>query len=253
MTPLRSRGVTPCGPAGRLSRTGRVRVHSAPILRSARDAAVPGIARRRRRSSSCTARCRCGAARGSHFLQSWFLHRTGAVIIGQCEIPLSQERCAPCAWRWQPPSPSSCSIQCIERWFCASTTMTATIICATRVHSWAIYRPSTRKCGRRSFRLSNCLRPRSRFSPPQLPPSALIAPHLTSAALSILTVLSIFWVFRRPLGVTLALLGTLLFVGTRYFVHYGAFAMADLASAGWTAATFVFTRAPEQPSLPPMS
>jgi 4-amino-4-deoxy-L-arabinose transferase-like glycosyltransferase len=77
----------------------------------------------------------------------------------------------------------------------------------------------------------------------------LIAPHLTAAGLSVLTALSIFWVFRRPLGVTLALLGTLLFVGTRYFVHYGAFAMADVASAGWTAATFaLYARARSRPS-----
>ena len=77
----------------------------------------------------------------------------------------------------------------------------------------------------------------------------VIAPHLTAAALSIVTVLSIFWVFRRPLGVTLALLGTLLFVGTRYFVHYGAFGLADLASAGWTAATFaLYARARSNPS-----
>src|SRR5262245_29070761 len=75
-----------------------------------------------------------------------------------------------------------------------------------------------------------------RASPPA-DPVRLIAPHLTGALVSILSAGGVFWLFSRTFGLTLGLLGTLLFASTRYFVHYGPHAMADLPSAGWAAVT----------------
>ena len=64
----------------------------------------------------------------------------------------------------------------------------------------------------------------------------LVAPHLTAALLAILTAGAVFWVLLRPVGPTLALLGTVLFVSTPYFIHYAPHVMTDLPSAGWAAA-----------------
>ena len=64
----------------------------------------------------------------------------------------------------------------------------------------------------------------------------LVAPHLTAALLAILTAGAVSWVLLRPVGPTLALLGTLLFVSTPYFIHYAPYVLGDLPSAGWAAA-----------------
>lgn len=80
-------------------------------------------------------------------------------------------------------------------------------------------------------------------------PLRLIAPHLTSAVLAMVTALAIFCLFRATFGVTLALLGTVLFVTTRYFIHYAPYAMPDIPSAGWAAATIaLYARARQQRS-----
>jgi hypothetical protein len=80
-------------------------------------------------------------------------------------------------------------------------------------------------------------------------PIRLIAPHLTAAAVSILSAGAVLWLFARVFGTTLALLGALLFATTRYFVHYAPHVMADLPSAGWAAATFaLYLRARERRS-----
>jgi len=63
----------------------------------------------------------------------------------------------------------------------------------------------------------------------------LVAPHLTAALLAILAAGAVFWVLLRPVGLTLALLGTLLFVSTPYFVHYAPHVLTDLPAAGWAA------------------
>ena len=89
--------------------------------------------------------------------------------------------------------------------------------------------PSSRSCRSPRWRSS-------RASPPA-DPIRLIAPHLTGALVSILSAGGVLWLFSRSFGTTLALLGTLLFVSTRYFVHYAPHVMADLPSAGWAAAT----------------
>jgi 4-amino-4-deoxy-L-arabinose transferase-like glycosyltransferase len=87
-----------------------------------------------------------------------------------------------------------------------------------------------------------------RASPPA-DPIRLIAPHLTGALVSLLSAGGVLWLFSRCFGATLALLGTLLFVTTRYFVHYAPHVMADLPSAGWAAATFaLYLRARERRS-----
>ena len=81
-------------------------------------------------------------------------------------------------------------------------------------------------------------------------PVRLLAPHLTSAVTSILSAGAVLWLFQRSFGATLALLGTLLFVATRYFVHYGPHVMADIPSAGWAAATLaLYLRARERRTL----
>jgi len=78
-------------------------------------------------------------------------------------------------------------------------------------------------------------------------PVRLLAPHLTSAVVSILSAGAVLWLFSRSFGATLALLGTLLFVATRYFVHYGPHVMTDIPSAGWAAATLaLYQRARER-------
>ena len=65
--------------------------------------------------------------------------------------------------------------------------------------------------------------------------------------MSILSAGAVLWLFQRSFGATLALLGTLLFVATRYFVHYGPHVMADIPSAGWAAATLaLYLRARER-------
>jgi hypothetical protein len=64
-----------------------------------------------------------------------------------------------------------------------------------------------------------------------------IAPHCVAAVMSVLSVIAIFVLFRRVFSPDLALLGTVLFVGGRYFVRYAAHVMADVASAGFAAAT----------------
>ena len=80
-------------------------------------------------------------------------------------------------------------------------------------------------------------------------PVRLLAPHLTSVIVSILSAGAVLWLFFRSFGATLALLGTLLFVATRYFVHYGPHVMADIPSAGWAAATLaLYLRARERSS-----
>ncbi len=77
-------------------------------------------------------------------------------------------------------------------------------------------------------------------------PARLLAPHFTSALLSALSAAAVFWLFSRSFGSTLAALGTLLFMLTRYFVHYGPHTMADIPSAGWAAAsTALYLRARE--------
>ena len=76
----------------------------------------------------------------------------------------------------------------------------------------------------------------ARASPPAAP-IRLTAPHLTSAVVSILSAGGVLWLFSRTFGTTIALLGALLFVETRYFVHYAPHVMADIPSAGWAAAT----------------
>ncbi len=87
-----------------------------------------------------------------------------------------------------------------------------------------------------------------RASPPA-DPIRLIAPHLTAAVVSTLSAGGVLWLFSRTFGTTLALLGTLLFVTTRYFVHYAPHVMADLPSAGWAAATIaLYLRARERPT-----
>jgi len=84
------------------------------------------------------------------------------------------------------------------------------------------------------------------------PPAArvrLIAPHLTGAVVSILSAGGVLWLFSRTFGTTLALLGTLLFVASRYYVHYAPHVMADLPSAGWAAASMaLYLRARERRS-----
>ena len=88
----------------------------------------------------------------------------------------------------------------------------------------------------------------ARASPPA-DPVRLIAPHLTGALVAILSAGGVLWLFSRTFGTTLALLGTLLFVSTRYFVHYAPLVMADLPSAGWAAATMaLYLRARERRS-----
>jgi 4-amino-4-deoxy-L-arabinose transferase-like glycosyltransferase len=85
-----------------------------------------------------------------------------------------------------------------------------------------------------------------RASPPA-DPIRLIVPHLTGALVSILSTSGLFWLFSRSYGITLALLGILLFASSRYFVHYGPHVMADLPSAGWAAATIaLYLRARER-------
>jgi hypothetical protein len=75
-----------------------------------------------------------------------------------------------------------------------------------------------------------------RASPPAAP-IRLVAPHLVSASLSLLSAGAVFWLLSRRFDPTLALLGTLLFATTRYFVHYAPHVMADIPSAGWAAAS----------------
>jgi hypothetical protein len=58
-----------------------------------------------------------------------------------------------------------------------------------------------------------------------------------AALVSLLTAATVLILFRRVFPTDLALLGTLLFVGGRYFVRYGAHVMADIPSAGCAAAT----------------
>ena len=54
----------------------------------------------------------------------------------------------------------------------------------------------------------------------------IVAPHLTAAIVSLLSAAAVWWAFRRVFSVPYALLGTLLFVGGRFFVRYGAHVMA---------------------------
>lgn len=65
----------------------------------------------------------------------------------------------------------------------------------------------------------------------------LVAPHLLSAVLSILTAAAVFWCYAGAFDTTASLLGVVLFVTSRYFVRYGAHVMADMPAAGWSAAT----------------
>ena len=64
----------------------------------------------------------------------------------------------------------------------------------------------------------------------------LLGPHLESGVLTLLTVLAVFLLLRASCGRLPALLGAVLFVGTRYVVRYGAHVMADVPLAGLTAA-----------------
>jgi hypothetical protein len=64
----------------------------------------------------------------------------------------------------------------------------------------------------------------------------IVAPHVTAALVSLVSALAVFWLFERVFARDFAILGTLLFVGGRYFIRYGAHAMADIPSAGWAAA-----------------
>jgi len=82
-------------------------------------------------------------------------------------------------------------------------------------------------------------------------PALVHGPHLLSALLSLLTALALFYLFEQPCGRRIALLGTLLFMTTRYFVRYGAHVMTDLVTAGaGAAAVGWWTRARESQSLP---
>src|SRR5436309_10838486 len=56
----------------------------------------------------------------------------------------------------------------------------------------------------------------------------LVVPHVTAASLAILTAGAVSWVLLRPVGPTLALLGTLLFVSTPYLVHYAPHVLTEL-------------------------
>jgi hypothetical protein len=71
----------------------------------------------------------------------------------------------------------------------------------------------------------------------------LIVPHLVSAGLSILSALAVFLALVQALSprrwaTQWALAGTVLFVGNRIFLHYGALALTDVVSAGLVAAVF---------------
>ena len=81
-------------------------------------------------------------------------------------------------------------------------------------------------------------------------PTLVHGPHLLSALLSLLGALALFLLYERSCGQRMALLGTLLFMSTRYFVRYGAHVMTDLATAGAAAAAVsAWTRARESPSV----
>jgi hypothetical protein len=70
-------------------------------------------------------------------------------------------------------------------------------------------------------------------------PWLLRGPQLVSALLTIGTAAALFLLLRRSLGLTLALVGVVLFVGTRLFVRYGAHVMTDLPVTGLLALTAV--------------
>lgn len=85
---------------------------------------------------------------------------------------------------------------------------------------------------------------------PPASPVRLIAPHVTSAFASALSAGAVFWLLSRCFGVTLSLLGTLLFATSRFYVHYAPFSMADIPAAGWAAAsTALYLRARERRSF----
>ena len=84
------------------------------------------------------------------------------------------------------------------------------------------------------------------------PGSALriVIPHCIAALTSVIVAAAVLMLFRRVFPPDLALLGTLLFVGSRFFVRYGAHVMADLMSAGCAAATIgAYLGARERPGL----
>lgn len=62
-------------------------------------------------------------------------------------------------------------------------------------------------------------------------------PQLTSALLSLLAALAIFWLLREPCGTTLALVGVVALMWSRVFIRYGAMVMTDIPAMGWAAAT----------------
>ena len=74
----------------------------------------------------------------------------------------------------------------------------------------------------------------------------LIAPHLAGALLALASLLAAFLAFRQGIRTPAALLAVVLFAASRWFVRYGAFAMADLPAAGLCAAAVAaFLRARE--------
>jgi len=63
----------------------------------------------------------------------------------------------------------------------------------------------------------------------------VFGPHLFSAVLSLCTAAAVFVLFAAPCGRRVALVGTLLFMTSRYFVRYGAHVMTDVVTAGASA------------------
>jgi hypothetical protein len=59
-----------------------------------------------------------------------------------------------------------------------------------------------------------------------------LGPHLTSALLSLLSALAVFYAYRAVLQAPLALVGVVLLVTGRLFVRYGSLTMADILSMG---------------------
>ncbi len=75
-----------------------------------------------------------------------------------------------------------------------------------------------------------------RGEPPSL--DMLIAPHLFSACLSVVSMAAVFLAFRGAVGWRLAIAGVLLTIGNRIFLRYAPLVMSDIVSAGWVAATY---------------
>jgi hypothetical protein len=77
-----------------------------------------------------------------------------------------------------------------------------------------------------------------------------LGPHLTAAALSLLSALAFYFALTAALPAPLALLGVAFLVSGRLFVRYAPFTMADLASMGWAAlAIGCYLRAQARPGV----